>query len=227
MVGTRERKLSLEDREHLISQWQRGISQTDLASAFGVSQSSVSYLVRKYAGATPGRAVVRLVPGSTLRELRGRLENHLETLQELVKVTGQMLVLAGAVRSAPEEREADEAKHGGNQWKRAQDAAASGDLDNDGAIFNGYWVDFLGERMELGEFYRRFPKGLVADSERVYTRAEAEAARDEILSSDKALAARKKSRPMTDRRVEDNMNHDLDLDAESNDFYRWAEKQLG
>ncbi|HEY4523023.1 MAG TPA: hypothetical protein VJK73_01480, partial [Candidatus Paceibacterota bacterium] len=103
--------------------------------------------------------------------------------------------------------------------------AASGDIDNDGAIFNGYWIDFLGERMELDEFYRRFPKGLVADSSQVYIRAEAEAARDEILSSDKALAARKKSRPMTDRRVEDNVNHDLD--AESNDFYSWAEKQLG
>lgn len=181
------KRLTLEQRTQLLAQWSKGVNQADLSAAFGIAQSSVSYLVRKYVGAEPGKQVTRMMPGTTLRELTMRLEDLLTDLDRLRRDTRSMLALAGAVPAiVPDDR-----PHNPTAARDALVAAAqSGDLDNGGAIWMGDAVIFNGDYYTPEEFWEKFPNGIAADDDgHLFTFEEAVEMRDENAALDRARMA--------------------------------------
>ena len=176
---TRERKLTADQRKLLVEGWAKGHSQKDLAEAFGISQSSVSYLVRRYTGAEPGKQVQRLMPGMTLRNLRARLEQTIDDADALLKSLKAMYVLSGAVPTT----DIDEPPSQLTQLQEVERRARAGTREDKGARFD---VDAVYFNMPghdgiwtIEEFWARFPKGVAYDiAGRLYTKEEALAVRD-------------------------------------------------
>lgn len=150
------KRLTPERRKHLLDQWAKGISQSELAAAFNISQSSVSYLVRRYVGAEPGKQVVRMLPGTALRDLRGRLQDTLNDLDRIRRDVRAMLALSGAVPTP----EIEEQSAPGSPWAKLNVLA----MDGESAQFVNGLIYFEGDALDLDEFWRRFPKGIARDA---------------------------------------------------------------
>lgn len=149
------KRLTPDQRKHLLDQWAKGISQSELAAAFNISQSSVSYLVRRYVGAEPGKQVIRMMPGTALKDLRGRLQDTLDDIDRIRRDLRAMLALSGAVpTSEPEEQRAP-----GSPWARADALARTGE---DAVFLNGI-ILFNGDDLDIEEFWRRHPRGIAKD----------------------------------------------------------------
>lgn len=169
----RERKLTKDKRETLLLRWSEGVSQAELAEAFDIAQSSVSYLVRRYVGAEPGRRVQRMMPGVTLNEARKRVEEEIDDLEVMLKRWKQLHALLGAIPTVePEEKKLK------TPWDRANVLAMNGE---DAQFVNGL-IYFNGDALDLEEFWRRHPRGIAKDaaSERLLTYEEAVDLRAEL-----------------------------------------------